>query len=160
ACRAARTSATPAGQHPKAEHVAGSTEAGDHPERKIGDDRLPPLDFAPEHVGEVDLDEGDAHGEQGVAKRQTRVAVRGRVYERRVGPAAQRLHRVDELTLVVALTPVDQVQAGRRGLGANETLELVKRGPAVQLRFSIAQQIEIRTVQDRDAHSALETLEP
>src|SRR5947208_15632771 len=63
----------PAHQGLQGQEIALGPEAGYHPQRQVGDHRVSPLRLPREDVGEVELDKGNPHGEEGIAERQTRV---------------------------------------------------------------------------------------
>ncbi len=141
------------------EHVASGPETRNDADREIGEERLATSRLAGEDVGEVNLDERDADGEEGVPHRDRGMGERRGVHDGAVCRLRQRLHELYQLAFMVGLAP-GQLNAERRRALTDEALQIGKRLAAVELRFTRAEEIEIGTVQDGDAHLALETLEP
>src|SRR5687767_13491308 len=82
-----------------------------------------------------------------------------RVDQGALSAARQALYRIDEGTFVVGLKPLDlDVEGAGRLL--HHVLDLSEAGPPVDLRLPLPQQVEIGAVEYRDAHSALQVLQP
>src|SRR5262249_13394517 len=84
---------------------------------------------------------------------------RGRVDQSTVYLAFERLNRIYQRSFVVRLDPFD-LRAKLGGLGPDQLLDLSQGGPTVDLGFPRPEQIEIGAVEDGDAHSALQALQP
>ena len=82
-------------------------EPGDHADRRGGEHGVPALRLARVHVRDVHLDERDRDADERIAQREARVRVRAGIDDRRVHPAAHRVHGVHELALAVALHALD-----------------------------------------------------
>src|SRR5262245_30106049 len=120
---------------------------------------MTPLSFARENVRQMELDERNPHGEKRIPQRETRMRQRSRVDQGTVHPAFECLNRIYERSFMVRLDPLD-LRAELGGFGPDQLLDLSQGGPTVDLGFPRPEQIEIGAVEDGDAHSALQALQP
>src|SRR5437870_3588239 len=155
-CRARRGSAIMAGseiadQALESQPIALRTEPRHHADRDVRQHRAAALRFSPEDVRQVHLNERHTHGDESVAHGEAGVRERRRIDDGAVRPPLQRLDRVHQLALVVRLRPAD-LDAERSRALARARFDLSQRGSAVQLRFALAQQVEVGAVQHGDVH--------
>jgi hypothetical protein len=118
---------------------------------RSGHERALPELLARVDVREVHLDHRQLARDQRVAQRHTRVCQPAGVDDDRAVRAARRLDAVDQLALVVGLERLH----GRAALGrqlAQARVDLGQGGAAVDLRLALAEQVQIRAVQDQDLH--------
>ena len=98
------------------------------------------------HVRKMHLDKWDMCRGQGVAKRHTGVGKGRRVQQDKRYPVFHRLlHPPNQLVLGVALEETDTVSGGLSLLG-KALIDDLKRGRAVVLWLSCAEQIQVGTV--------------
>ncbi len=102
-------------------------------------------------VGDVHLDEGQLGRLEGVAQGQAVVGQGAGVYQDAVGAAGLRLQEIDDLTLVVRLEGRD-LGAEFAGPLPHPVLDLFEGDGAVYLRLSLAEQVEVRAVDQQYAH--------
>jgi hypothetical protein len=97
----------------------------------------------------VDLDERHPHRQQRIAHAETRVRVGAAVENEPLGATGELLNGVDQRALVVGLGKGNpDVEAGC--FVANHPFDVGQRAVPVDSRFTLAKQVEIRTVENGD----------
>ena len=140
--------------------IPGETLAANHRDAGAGRHGVAAEFLALADVGDVHLD-GGARGDalQGVVQGDAGVGVGAEVDDESLGAAVgERVDAVDERALVVGLEEADR-HAELPGLGADESLKVLERGRAVDLRLALAEPVEIGTVKDGDFFHEDETTE-
>ena len=94
---------------------------------------------------------GHLHGEQRVAQAEARVGQRAGIDDRALHPAGQRLDGIDQLAFVIGLQPLE-LDAQHLGVGPQHRLDLGQRRTAVDLRLALSQEVEVGTIENREAH--------
>ncbi len=131
------------------EAVPGGTEAG-HRGGHVGRDHgvVAPV-LARLGVGDVELDLHAFEGGERVGERERVVRERAGVDDDRRAPPASVVDGVDEVAFVVGLHVLEPVAAIARG-GGGEIDEIGQRGGAVDLRFALAEQVQVGTRHQED----------
>src|SRR5688500_3408817 len=112
---------------------------------------MPSLRLARVDVREMDLSKWNGDACQRVVYRKTRVAVGTGVDEGPVSGAFQCVNRVDDVAFPVELGEADSnIQLSRHF--AQSRFDLGKRGRSVDRRLALSQEIEVRSVDDRNSH--------
>ena len=112
-----------------------------------GDKRLVPETLPGMDVGEMDFDDRNLGGYDGVPNRQTSVSIGGGVENDRVIPASSFLDPVNELTLVIGLAEVD-LDPKRLGPCPDHRLDLLQGRSAIDFRLPLPEEIQVRPVEE------------
>ena len=102
-------------------------------------------------VGDVHLVDRALENLHGVVDRNRGEGVGGGIDDQRVRRSARGLDQVDQLALVVGLVE-RQLRAGESGELLAGRLDGVERGRAVDVRLADAEHVQIRAIEDHDAH--------
>src|SRR5689334_8539334 len=143
--RRSDTSGNLARESAERELVAVGAQPDDAAHGRAGEHGAMTLGLARVNVRHVDLDERNRDGRQRIANRQARVRIRAGVDDDAVDAAAQRLNRVDQLSLAVMLSEL-QLDTDLPCYRPQRTLDVVERLVAVQRRFARPEQIQVRAV--------------
>ena len=135
------------------EQVAGEAEAGDDAFARGGGHGLM-SEFLPlVDVGDVHLDDLHAGAGEAVAQGHADVRVAARVDDQELHAVVRPLgDGVDQLALVVGLEEAG-LHAGLLGVRGDRRLEVGEGGVAVDLRFALAEPVEVGAVDDADFHA-------
>ena len=102
-------------------------------------------------IGEVDFDDGDVCGADGVAKCDAGVGICGSVEDDSVKGFAGRLDPSDEFAFEVALAELDfGVELG--GAAFHQGFDIVQGGVAVDLGLACAEEVQIWAIEEEDFH--------
>ena len=134
-----------AAQCPQPEHIAVLAEPDDLPDDDVTQQRPAPKFFAFVNIGQMDLDHGEVHGKDRIADGHAGMRIRGRVDQNRVMPPASRLDRRNDLAFAVGLETLDS-EPEITGESGQLAVDIRERGPSVDLGFTRAEQIEVRSV--------------
>ena len=146
--RQSRLSRRPAAASEQVRHrlhrhpIAGPAEAGNNAGGHGRDHRRGPPGLAAPRVGQVELHDGSVEGGQRVMQRPAVVGEGAGVDDDGGGPAPGPVDDVHQVALVIGLLMFDPqaVTPGLRGGGGHVILE---RGGPVDIRFPIAEQVEV-----------------
>jgi len=112
---------------------------------------MTPFGFASVHVRHVNFDEWNRDGAQRIANRETAVRIGAGVDDDAVDFAAQRVYDIDQLAFSAVLRkPYLSTELARNR--RQRSLDVRERLPAVKLRFTRAEEIQVRAIDDRDPH--------
>ena len=136
-------------QPAKREDVALGAESRHQSHGEVGEQRFLPPALAREQVREMNFDERDPHGEQRIPDREAGVGVRPAIQDQSLGAAGKLLDGVDERALVIGLGEGNPDFEARRFF-PNHPFDVSQRPVSVDRRFSLAQKIEVRTVENGD----------
>jgi hypothetical protein len=136
-------------QTPKREDVSFRAEPGHQAHGKVGEQRSLTAPFSREKIREMDFDEGHPDREQRVTDRQARVSVGPAVQDESLGAAGELLNGVHQRALVVGLGEGNPDFEASRFL-SNHSFDIGQRPVPIDVRFALAKQIEIRTVENGD----------
>jgi len=134
-------------------------EASDDPDCQVGQQRSASRRLPRKDVGQVHFNKGNVDGEKRIAHGNRSMGKRSGVYECTVGTTRKALHQFYKLSLVIRLRPVER-DSQLVGTRLYRPFDICEPVSAVELGFSGTQEIEVGTVEDRDTHLGLETLEP
>lgn len=112
---------------------------------------MPALGFARVHVGEMHFDEGQLDRGERVANRETGMRVRAGIDHDAGNASPQCVNCIDQLPLAVVLREF-QLRAELFRYAPQRTLNVGERLAAVQSRLASAEEIQVRTIEDRDLH--------
>ena len=132
--------------------VAVESEATDHAETGGGDKRLVTERLALMHIGDMNLDDRALQRADAIVERHTCVGIGTRIENDAVVAfeEAHLLHLVDELTLNITLE-TGNLDTGELGLQRRQVA--LKRLIAIDTRFALSQQIEVRTIDNLNLHT-------
>ena len=128
------------------------SEARDDPTTDRGDHRMVPEGFAGVNIREMDLNGGDPDRRNGVAQVDACVSIGRGVQDDHIKLAFGLLYPLDQLALEVGLAKPD-VDSASLSETSYLRFDVRKRCSSVNLRLTLAQEIQIGTVQEQDAHS-------
>ena len=135
------------------QQIAVGSGAADHDAGDGGDFRVAVQLVACMNVRDVDLDDGTVERLQRIDDGDGREGVAGGIDDDRVGRAARLLDEIDQGALVIGLMegerhtqPAGEVPARR--------FDHVERGRAVDVRLAHAEQVEVRAIEQHQAHEA------
>jgi hypothetical protein len=134
------------------EAIAVETKATDHAETGGGEERLVTERLALMNIRDMNLDNGALQGADAVVERHTGVGI-GTCIEHDAVTAfeeAYLLHLVDELALDIALE-VGYLHIRKLSLQRRQVA--LKRLIAIDTRFALSQQIEVRTIDNLNLHT-------
>ncbi len=131
--------------------IALQTEASDKPGALGGNDTVVAKFFAGIHIGDVHLHHGYLNGANGIVNGNGGVCISAGIENNPITGKTNFMQFVHQFTFDVALVIV-KVNCGEtfdKGLK-----EYFKRLCSVNFRFTFAQQIEVRSVDDLDFHAS------
>jgi hypothetical protein len=132
--------------------VTRETLARDHGHAGTRGHGFPAEWFAFFDIRYVHLDGGQPGGLEGVVQGDAGVRVGTEIDDEGVdAPVGQRVDPVDQRALVGRLEE-DGRETEASGLGADELLKVLERGPAVNFRLALAEPVEVGAVEDGDFH--------
>src|SRR5215218_9675566 len=131
----------------QSDEIAQWAEAGDRAASDLGDHALPPEVLAGIDVRQVHLDHRGLQRGDGVADRDRRVGVASAVDDHGRCPGNRLVKPVDQFPLVVGLAHVD-LQLERFCPLLEHRADLGERLVAVDARLAVAEQVQVRPVQN------------
>src|SRR5687767_101618 len=132
---------------------------GDDRQGQVGEQELAAGRLARGDIGEVHFHEWYRHREQRVTDGQAGMGVGRRVEDQSVCGGRERLDLVDQGAFVVGLEKAERgAQPGR--LDAKHRFDVREGRRAVDGWFAGTEEIEVRAVENRNPHLALETAQP
>ena len=129
-------------------------ETGDDAHGPLGQHRLPSKRLAGEDIRQVELDEGQTRGYEGIAQRGAGVREYGGIHEPTVRAVSPVFQPGDDDALVVGLYEIELDRA-ECGPIAQHLLDLGERVVSVVLGLSIAKPVQLGSVYDSDSHGGL-----
>ena len=136
-------------QAAEGEDVSFRAESSHQAHREVREHRSLTAPFPREKIREMDFNEGHPDRKQRVTNRQARVSVGPAVQNESLGAAGELLNGVHQRALVVGLGEGDPDFEASRFLSYH-SFDIGQRPVPVDVRFALAKQIEIRTVEDGD----------
>ena len=100
----------------------------------------------------MNFDGGNTYGRDGIPESHAGVSVGGSVEDDGIDPALGLLNPSHQLPFYIGLTELDLRTQGRRPL-PNHPLDVLQRDLAINSRLALAEQIQIRTIENQDLHS-------
>ena len=148
---AERTLANAVEREVEGQSVAVAAQPADDASGDVREIGMPAERFARVDVRKVHFDEWNGHRRQGVAQGDAGVGVAARVDDDEGHPfTSGGLDAVDQIAFVVALEG-DQFDRGRLGLAGEGRIDVRQRLMPIDIRFALAEQIQVRAMQNQDA---------
>ena len=113
--------------------------------------RVPVQLVAGMDIGDVHLEDRALEYLHGVEDRDRGEGVAGGIDDQRVGAGARGLDQIDQHALMIGLLE-RQFGAGKGSEFLAGLLDRIERGRAVDMRLPDAEHVQVRSVEDHDAH--------
>lgn len=129
------------------EPVALAAQAGNDARRNVGKIRMPTEPFSCMYVGQMDFNEGNGDGSQGIAQGHAGVRVAAGIDDDEADPLlAGGLNTVDQFAFVIALKAFQPYAAGA-GPRFHRGMNVSQRGTSINLWLARAKEVQIRPVE-------------
>jgi len=126
--------------------VTDGTQAADNTDRDVGEIGFPAEILAGVDIGEMHLDEGDLHRQQGIAQGDTGVGKAGRVEDDEIDVfERRRMDMINQFMLAVGLEG-HQLPTNSPDLATQAFIDRIQRHRPVMVRLAATQQVKIRPV--------------